>query len=325
MAKRPIIVITASSLGCFFKCPRQYYLSYVCGWRKRVADDSLRFGTAFHKGLEEWFKGTPANAAVFEAIATAGDAQEFDAETVMQLKALLNGYFAKWEGAIDAKVMPEREFAVKFPFLRGCVVCGKMDGIVEYSDGHIGIIEHKTTSEAIGPMDDYWQTINRDQVALYKAAAQKEGIDVTEVLYDVIRKPTIHLGKNETPDEYGSRLANDCIGAANGENPRSKDYKRGADFYFARRTIPLLSTDMDALARRLFVFKKIYDTMNRCAKRIVSDGGNEIEAYPKCGSAMVCKTCPFRGGVCNSSELPEDSWEKGRMFEELTVAKKYLA
>lgn len=324
MAKRPLLVVTASSLGCFFKCQRQYYLSYVCGWRKRIADDALRFGTAFHKGLEEWFKKIEGKDPIFAAIKTAGEAQEFDAETVMQLKALLNGYFIKWNGAIDAKVLPEREFDVKFPFLRGCVVCGKIDGVVEYADGHKGIIEHKTTSESIGPMDDYWQTINRDQVALYKAAAQKDGVEVTEVLYDVIRKPTIHLGKNETPDDYGARLANDCVGAANGDNPRAKDYKRGADFYFARRTIPLLSADMDALARRLFVFKKLYDTMKRCAKQIVADGGSEIEAYPKCGSVMTCKSCPFRGGACNSAELPEDAWEKGRMFEELTVARKYL-
>lgn len=323
MAKRPLLVVTASSLGCFFKCPRQYYLSYVCGWRKRVADDALRFGTAFHKGLEEWFKKSDENP-IEAAIATAGDAQEFDAETVMQLKALLNGYFAKWNGAIDAKVLPEREFAVKFPFLRGCIVCGKIDGIVEYADGHKGIIEHKTTSSSIGPMDEYWQTIARDQIALYKAAAEKEGIRIGSIIFDVIRKPTIHLGKNETPEEYGKRLSDDCVGSQVGENPKAKDYKRGSDFYFARREIPILETDMDVLARRLWMFKKLLSTMRSAAKKFKEDGASEMEAFPKCGSVMTCKSCPYRGGVCNMEELPTETWERGRAHEELEIAKRFM-
>lgn len=344
--KRKPIVLTASSMACLFSCARKYYLSYVLGWRKRKADDALRFGTAFHKGLEVWFdlrmdaqarkegKSEDEKAAIeydvgVEALSfayeTAGT-EEFDGETQAQLAALLFGYFKKWG---DARMMvePEREFAVRFKFLPGVVVCGKMDGIVTLESGVKCLIEHKTTGEDISPLGEYWGSINRDQVALYKAAAEKDGMALASVIYDVIRKPTIRQGKDETAKEYQKRLAADCVGeqeVGQKKDGTPKVVKRGSDFYFARREIPLLDCDMDALARRLFAARAAIRMYRKLEKRFADEGAAAIEAWPRCGSAMVCRFCPFRG-VCGTAELPETEWEKGRMFEELTVARKWLA
>lgn len=326
MPKRKPTVITASSLSCLFSCARKYYLSYELGYRKRIPDAALRFGTAFHKGLEVWFENAGigqverATTAFKAALATAGD-EEFDAETSQQIVALLTGYFAKW-GSAKFTVEPEREFAVRFPFLRGFVVCGKMDGIVTAEDGTKSLIEHKTTSEDISPLGDYWATINRDQIGIYKAAAEKIGVKFSSVIYDVIRKPTIKCGKDETAEEYGARLAADCVGEQVGDNPRAKGYKRGSDFYFARRDIAVLDCDMDVLALRLYAASKMLATYRRMAKTFEKEGAKAIEAYPKCGSTMVCRFCPFRG-VCSTDELPEEAWERGRAHEELEIAKNF--
>lgn len=306
--KTPVTILTASSLASLTSCARRYYLSYELGLRKKDPAEALRFGTAYHAGLEARGKGADAVTSVTEAIKTAGDV-EFDEVTAEKINALLLGYFSKWGDAVNdpmiAEITPEVEFCFKLPFLRGFAMAGKIDGIVLMQDGRRGLIEHKTTSEDISWDSEYWHHINRDQIALYGIAIETMKLAPVDVyVYDVIRKPTIRQTQKETPAEYGERLTKDATEVR-------------PDFYYARREIPLLDCDREGLARRLMSAANLIKHYRKESKKMDAMGAWGGEAWLKCGSIMTCKACPFRG-MCDSAEIPE-GFEAGRAHEELAT------
>lgn len=100
---------------------------------------------------------------------------------------------------------------------------GKMDGILEVK-GVLKLLEHKTTSEAIDPAANYWDRLKLDnQISKYIINGRLRGIDIQEILYDVIRKPTIKQTKKETEHDYFFRLQEDIA-----ERP---------EFYYAQRSL----------------------------------------------------------------------------------------
>jgi hypothetical protein len=119
---------------------------------------------------------------------------------------------------------------------------GKIDRIIDTPQGFM-ILETKTTGESIEPDSDYWLRLRIDtQISGYILAARKLGYDVQSVMYDVIRKPSIRVTKKETIEQYAERLYNDLA-----ERP---------GFYFARREIPRLESDLDEFRSELWRISK---------------------------------------------------------------------
>jgi hypothetical protein len=106
---------------------------------------------------------------------------------------------------------------------------GKIDAIVRDQAGHVLLLEHKTSSEDLGPGSNYWLRLRIDsQVSVYYAGGKALGYDVEGVLYDVLAKPQLRPLKatplesqkktkdgklyanqrelDETPDEYELRV-----------------------------------------------------------------------------------------------------------------------
>jgi hypothetical protein len=166
---------------------------------------------------------------------------------------LFSGYVAKWRQIIaDAT---EKEFSL--PLInpqsgaasRTWELAGKIDAIVAGD-----VLEHKTTSDDIeDPACNFWAKLALDsQISGYFIAAEKLGYKPKKVIYDVIRKPKIKPLKatpedvrkytkegklyanqratDETPKEYGARLAEDIAA-----NP---------DKYYQRREIARLESDL---------------------------------------------------------------------------------
>lgn len=315
--------ITASSLATLFSCQRRFYLAHEVGWKKPETSDALRFGSAFHAALEARAKGADFPDAMCAAVATA-EGDELDAATVATLEGLVAGYYARYnpaEGRDEVSEMhPEITFAIKHPAARGFTLRGKIDGLCVFRNGQTGIIEHKTTSEDIAVGALYWDTINRDQIALYGIAAERNGWPVDVYLYDVIRKPTIKIKQDETADDFAKRLKADAIGAeetGTTKDGKPKVVKRGEDFYYQRREIAVLADDKARLERRLKVATRLIKGNRKQGAQFAAAGIYEGEAWGKCGSVLVCRSCPYRG-ICDSEELPKDAgWERGHLFEEL--------
>lgn len=233
-------VLTNSEMKTRRRCPREHFLSYVLGYRPRTESEALRFGTRWHLGLEAWYLGKGLNDSISAAIEGLDDPYE-----AARLEVLLTGYHARWSG----EVLPVRGVEVEFraPLVnpdtgaasRTFQLGGKLDVLLDD-----GLMEHKSTSQDIGPGSVYWQRLVMDsQVSTYFAGARTLGVEPRRCVYDVVRKPAMRplratpvesrkytkdgrlyasqREEDETPDAYAQRLAEEV--AANPD----KYYQRG--------------------------------------------------------------------------------------------------
>ena len=298
--------LTNSARNKFAACHRAYQLFYVQGKRPVIPSDALGFGTAMHSLLEGVWGGSSSMAK------GAGDGgpsfNTGDPYSDMTLKALYEGYLDRWERDDDErfeKVAAEVYFEAPLmnPETGGIsktwVLAGKIDAIArEKSSGKLYIIEHKTTSQDIGPGSDYWRRLAIDgQVSGYYVGAQANGYDVENSLYDVIRKPTIKPYKatpedkrkynkdgslsktcrelDETPEEWYHRLELDII-----QRP---------DYYYARVEVARSADDLtDYLFDMWAVGREIAD-----AQRLgrFSRNPQNCQSYGKCEFFDVCSGC----------------------------------
>ena len=276
-------ILTHSRMQCFKTCPRRHYFQYELGIRKDTTSTPLRMGSAFHLGRDLRAKGHTRAEAIDIAVAgyeelpkwaTTDDTVRewmYERETVA---CLLNGYFWWWEeGGHDADVtiveLVESEKAFELPIRNPDTgsasttfrVAGKRDAIARFADNRIKVLETKTTGDDVTPGSDYWLRLRLDQqISLYMLSAQEDGIDVESVVYDVVKKPTIKpyrataaeskkytkdgklyasMRENaETPEEWRDRL--------------TADIQERPEYYFARREIPRLPSDLDTFRRELW-------------------------------------------------------------------------
>lgn len=211
--------ITNSELSCFRRCQREHRLAYGLGYRAREHVESLRFGTAFHAGLEAWWRGEGVERAVEAAVEGVDDAYE-----AAKLRVLLLGYDARWAGEHYDVVAVEQEF--RAPLVnpetgaasRTFVLGGKLDGLLRR-----GFVEHKTTSQEIGVGSMYWRRLTLDpQVSTYYAGAKALGHEVDHCVYDVVRKPALRPSQVPLVDEDGVKI----VLSLDGERVRTKDQKK---------------------------------------------------------------------------------------------------
>ena len=235
-------ILTNTSAATFRACPRKFRNRYVYRLARARQATALRFGSAFHLGMEVHGRGLPLLDPIAEA--TAGyeicpdwaDPTEWAVERET-LRQLLAGHF--WRYSKDDLSYLAVEQSFEMPLVNPATgwsshrfrLAGKIDGVVQLPDGRLAVLEYKTAGEDIGPSGEYWPRLRCDgQISLYLLAARSMGFDAAAVLYDVTRKPTIRLRKGETPEEYSQRLYEDID-----DRP---------DYYYQRREIPRLEDEL---------------------------------------------------------------------------------
>jgi hypothetical protein len=243
--------LTNSRRSAFARCHRNHQYQYEMARRPATTSDALRFGTLVHAGLEAWWSAP--NDRLQSSVAAILCAGEADLYMVAAAVATLEVYTSVHAGHDYETVAVEKQY--RAPLLNP-VTCGqsqtwelvgKIDAIaLDKASGKTVIVEHKTTSYEIGPDADYWDKLAIDgQVSGYFVGATSLGYDISDCLYDVIRKSAIRPLKatppesrkytkdgklyaaqretDETPEEYRQRYA-EAIGEDTGK-------------YFARRMI----------------------------------------------------------------------------------------
>lgn len=217
--------LTNSMRSKFASCHRAYRIAYVDLYRPAVEADALSFGTSVHALLENYWNGTgrvrlPAPA---EGLSDYRDAT---------IRALFNGYVDRYEASDSEKYeIVGSEIGFEAPLMnpetgalsKTWVLAGKIDAIArEKSTGKTVIIEHKTTSQDIGPGSDYWRKIPIDgQVSGYYVGAKVNGYDAGNCVYDVLRKPTIKPSSSiPVLDDDGLKMV---VDETTGERVMKKD------------------------------------------------------------------------------------------------------
>lgn len=259
-------LLTVSRMRSFRGCMRRHHHEYVEGVRPLKTAEALRFGSLFHLGLEAWWRWhmsppppapAPAHDDPLSAMLDAVAGRGVDPFDQARADELLRGYDARWRAAMDDLDVLAVEVVFDAPLLNPATLrasrtwrlAGKIDAIARRrDDGAVLVVEHKTTSEG---MDDdaahYWATLAIDhQCSAYVIGAETLGHQVTEILYDVARKPglrpllatpiekqkrkpdgTLYANQrefDESPDEYRERIR-----TALAEDP---------DRHYQRRAIP---------------------------------------------------------------------------------------
>jgi len=241
----------ASEMSLYLRCPRAWSHAYVDRRVAKETDRNLSIGTQVHKWLQEWW--ILQNWLVYPEDPIA--------------RACCIGYHAYW-GEPDLK-----NVEVELPWsaeVGGVPCAGTLDAIGTDDDGHVVIVEHKTTGHDITPGSVYWrQRVTADvQVSMYLAAFP----DAT-VVYDVIRKPSLRLKKDETEDQFVTR----CV-VAMADEP---------DKYFQRQTVVRLEHEHKAFAEDV---------------RLIDDR-RRLPFQPRATGACFDygKRCPY-WGVCFEGE-----------------------
>lgn len=257
-------LLTHSRMACYRACNYRHYLAYECGLRPATDSKPLRFGRAFHAGLEAIDKTGDASAAcevVRSLYAECPQQIPLDEwQTECETCVALVWHHDLYYGRADVEVVAtELAFTLNLtnPATKSSSTkwkkAGKIDRIVRLQDGRLAVQEYKTATDEIRPSSDYWSRLRIDQqISMYYAAAKALGYDVQTVIYDATRKPTIRRCEatppenrkykkdgslyanqrehDETPDEFIERLHADIS-----ERP---------DWYFQRQEIPRLKDDL---------------------------------------------------------------------------------
>ncbi len=169
--------VSHSQLATWRRCPREWSYRYIDKRVSRTPTKSLVIGKSVHEALAAYHSGQPWMLSD------------------PAMRALLVAYAARWVDAPERVTEVDVEFS--FQLSEGIEMVGELDAIGVSGEKKF-LMEHKTTSEDISPGSAYWRKIFYvdAQVSTYLHAARALGIE--EVIYDVLRKPALRLGKKET-------------------------------------------------------------------------------------------------------------------------------
>lgn len=216
-------VLTNSQMRTFRRCPREHQFAYTLGYRQAAEPEALRFGSLVHHGLEAWFRAEDRATAIDAAMSAIAEHSADPFDTV-KAGVMLHGYDVRWRNESMRVIAVEAEF--RAPLVnpetgkpsRTFDLGGKLDAVVEH-EGQIKLVEHKTTSEDIGPGSAYWKRLSIDpQVSTYFAGGKAIGHEITECIYDVLGKPGIRPKDVPLTDDAGTKIVLD----ANGTRVRTK-------------------------------------------------------------------------------------------------------
>jgi len=292
--------VTQSEQRTFRRCPREHFLAYAQRYRSVTDAETLRFGTLWHRALEIYWRQSKEELRLEvaqESLRADGASSGSDPFQTATAEALLLGYDARWREEHEKLEVLAVEIEFSAPLInpetghasKTFILGGKIDAIARAEDGHVYIVEHKTSSEDLGAGSTYWQRLRIDsQVSTYYAGARALGYEVAGALYDVVAKPSLKPLKatqnpkytkdgrlyanqrefDETPDEYEARLLAHIT-----ENP---------DRYFHRGTVVRLETEQVEAA---------FDTWQ--TTRLIREA-ELAQRYPRNADA-----CPRYGRLCD--------------------------
>ncbi len=250
-------LLTVSSMRMYRECPRKYRLTYEEGWRPVRQSESLHVGSMIHAALEAWW-GNPTSRLACALAVIEGQAKDgFDE---IRAAEIMRGYDARWsdeseglevlgvESEFCSPMLSPKDLAVSTDWQ----LAGKIDLLIR--SGRVEVWEHKTTSSEIASdADPYWQTLPMDpQLSTYVVGAESLGYEVTECVYDVIRKPGARPYKATPPDKRkfkkdGSLYANQRETDETPDEFRARlreEIATGLDSYYRRRRVPRLNSEL---------------------------------------------------------------------------------
>lgn len=277
--------MTNSSRTTFMNCRRKYQYSYVLGLAPRRPSIPFLVGGLFHDAMDRIYtaKGKYdldqekliAEKACEKSSESPGLTPEESDKIWVQSSivfGMISGYVKQWLPQ-DLKnwdvLEAESAFDIPIKLPDGTVFQyrGKTDLIVRHKKTKkVKLVEHKTTSRLDAgyvsklPLDN--------QIIGYVWAKNKEKLGITEVVYNVVKKPGIRLKQNESLEQFRKRLV--------------EEYLINTSNYFYRETLTFDPRDIDRFYEELTRF---LGEVDRCEK--------EQYYYQNTTQCTAMGVCPF--------------------------------
>lgn len=291
------------SLACAFKqCPRKF-LFKINRWHSRKGQEKAAVGNIVHAVLADLYSGikTYNHLDGFIACIIECNKSKYSFLSSQQLESfktitycLLVNYLKVYEKDFDMAYFDktEEEFAVMFP---GGIVLwrGKRDGIhTVKKDNSLWTREIKTRGRI--NEENMFAGLQFDfQGNLYVLTKDIETKDNTAgFIYDMIRTPQIKQRKDETLQEYSTRLMNDI--------------KSRPEFYFMRFQVPLTVKDKASFSSEIAHLEKELTFYINTGDVSYKNSFSCIDGYIPCEYLDACTT-----GVMTNY------YQSGKIFEEL--------
>lgn len=147
-------VLDSTKLKTFQSCPREFFFSYILGWRSKTANVHLAFGSAWHEALEYLHTKGMSDQNIKEAFFVFQEIfnkeysplmnEEHKAKNAENAGKALQEYAHAYRDKDDFEVL-FTETAGTAPVRGDRVIHFKCDLILEDRNGDIWSMEHKTT------------------------------------------------------------------------------------------------------------------------------------------------------------------------------------
>ena len=160
--------LDSTKINTFLDCPRQFFFSYVLGWRSDRPNNHLVFGSAWHEAMEHLLLNGYSELAVVEAYdkfeALYRESFPTDTDELFKpktpnhaLKALL-AYCDFYRNDLNEFKTLHTEIAGSIAIDSERSIIFRMDSICEsLRDGHLFSLEHKTKGSAFNRQwTDQW-------------------------------------------------------------------------------------------------------------------------------------------------------------------------
>jgi len=252
------------------------------------------------------------------------------------IRGLLRGYDARWreEQRTISDLQVEQQLdagiynlaAKRISASRSFTSAGKIDKVGKQFGERL-IWDHKTTSLDIESESAYWRQLSvESQPSHYEILAHLNGVKVSGVVWDVVRKPTIRPKKIAKKDlaelrETGIYSGQSAIGLdvpEDGEKETPELFElrvfaateEDPDKFFARRSVKRTRDELAEYARELW----------QLSKEILAARRTDSH-YRNSGACMLYgSACGFLG-ICSGYDRPDSTnWtEKDQVHNELDL------
>jgi hypothetical protein len=297
---------------------------------------ALRFGSAYHDGMEGRWLGLPFHDCLERVLAKA---ERFEPLDVAIASCLLHGYYERYSGDAECMqmILPEREFRYPLKGSRTFDACGKIDGLGFLKDGRKCLLEHKTSGEDISDGADFWIRLRfNPQVYQYVSAGREEGERPEVIVYDVTRKPTIRLRESVPtlgPDGLKQVFGSDgCrVIKKDGSPKQTPDGAKGEyvltapetvdefaarlradiaerpEYYYQRREVAVLDTDLEEFeAQRINVGRMILYFRQSAKSQTLPEFG-----WPRNCNGLTCRMCDYECFCMQNVHVTADNPPQG--------------
>lgn len=244
--------VTYSFLDEFLRCREQARLSYVVGYAQKQLIEAFEFGNCIHNCLEA--QGN-AKGRAFDHNRVLNEYRLMRNKQIManektELHRIVEtarlvwpAYLKFWQAKQGMEMLSDCEFVsneedFKIPHVlpngTSIILRGRLDGVLRYK-GRLWLMENKTKSVIDERIADYLPHDMQTQMYCH-AVNLKYGEKVEGILYNVVRRPGLRVGKGTVPNLL-ERIAVDLD-----ERP---------EFYFPRWNIYLDPGDTERWVSRV--------------------------------------------------------------------------